>query len=705
MAPPFGLFVKAFAGETIERTVREAIEHHMKDAADRGDDGRSIALGGLKAVGNKNVMDVLRKLPGFTVPLVGTALGSFLETTDKIDKLLPNDNRPGVKEAKFILKQIAPHVIIGAGEGWTDAMERAVDKVRSNPAITPTGPAEADVVFVPHTHPQLAFVPIRDAAGQVLYMSDGSTPRCKGALYTQILANWNKDHGPKMMERTEGGGKGKPRTTKQVLQPGQPFTGEFLPLSEWIRSLPEDTTTMSAADIASIKELTEKKKAEPEKPKTWAEKLSQESLHVMFALSKTKSQLSWLDRVIGEDFFKDLPNKADITLMNALGDKFKAKIRDDGMFDHIDYIAILEFVDDWMGAELTIINKLRLALGRMRAQLHKGVSWKKALFIFLLAISPLWLFAILFVSLFVTGAYLLIAGMFADVTQKFLGYENGRIAAYAAVIVGSWTIIILLMLLAPAQAMITWVSAVIPGVDKNNQWLKDTGRKISALVAPYGAMAAILVLFGTPVIWRALLPIAALGAIGVAMIFASAGFHKRIRNEALKAGMWFKLLTIILPFVLLIVGALFDVLQLNFRDTINNILQMVQASKGLQSLIGFCVVGIVGFLIVRELEIVAWKKEDGMRTETTRQKSPLMRFIVLLIAVLVAIWPWIDTSKEKIKVADETQSSPTMIQPEEVETKSEQPKKQPTRLQKEKKASRQECEGLSYSMKRELGCK
>lgn len=712
MSPPLGsLFLRAFGGETVEQIVKSLIEKKLVEAANRGESGRNIVLDVLQTFGSKESLGKFQKLPGFSIQILATAIGSFLETTDWIDKILPDDSHRGIKEAKFLLKSIAPHMIIGAGEGWNEAMERITDKVRSNPAKpNPRGiDAECDVMFVPSHRPDLGFTPVRNENGEIQYYNDGKTPRCKESAYQDFLREWNKDHGGRMVEKVEGGNKGgPPRTTKQVWKEPDPLEGTFIPLTEWIMSLPDNTPLFPLKVTEELKErvaIATTKSHEPPKPKSWSEKLTPETLRVMFALSRTKCQLSWMERVIGEDFFKDLPNKADIALMTAVGNEFAPRVLPDNTFSHIDYIACLEFMDDWMGAELTVINRLRLALGRMRANMRSGTNWKKALFVFLIATSPLWMYLIAFVSLFLTGAVLFIAGLFADTTQPFLGYAKGNISAYACVIVGAWTMIILLMTLAPAQAMITWVSAIVPGVDKDKKWLTDTSRKICAMIAPYGAFAALLTLFGVSVMWRALLPITALGSIGVVMIFGAAGFHERIRNEALTAGKWFKILTIITPFILIIVGAVFDGFDVKPISFAKDVFDFIKSTPWLRSLIGFAIVSVGGFLVVRELEITSSKTEDGRRTEVLRKQNPLMRLILFIFATLVAIFLWTGTSNGDTKNTDSETSVDS--QTEEVKSGDSNQVKSSVRPRIKKKSGhvkKDPCEGMTYSVRKEMGC-
>ena len=520
---------------------------------------------------------------------------------------------------------------------------------------------------------------------------------------------WNKDHGGRMVEKTEGGNKGgPPRTTRQVWKEPDPLEGTFIPLTEWIMSLPDNTPLFPLAvteDLKARVSSATNKAVDPPKPKTWAEKLTHETLRVMFALSRTKSKLSWMERVVGEDFFKDLPNKADIALMTAVGNEFAPRILSDKTFSHNDYIACLEFMDDWMGAELTVINRMRLSLGRMRANIHIGVNWKKALFIFLLATSPLWMYLITLVSLFITGAALFIAGLFADTMQPFLGYAKGNISAYACVIVGAWTMILVLMTLAPAQAMITWVSAIVPGVDKDKKWLTDTARKMSAMIAPYGAFAALLTLFGVSVMWRALLPITALGSIGVVMIFGAAGFHERIRNEALNAGKWFKTITIITPFILIIVGAVFDGFEVKPTSFAKDMFGFISSTQWLRSLIGFAMVSVIGFLIVRELEITSSKTEDGRRTEILRKKNTWMRLILFTFATLVAIFLWTGTTNGEIKNTPATTSPDSQEDLKYDSSESGKPSVHSKTKNKSGRMKKDPCEGMTYSVRKEMGCK
>ena len=128
---------KAIGGEGIERLIHDMISKGMSDAAHAGKNDVEIAAAGLKAAEHQDIFDkVAHDVPGLTSTMFSAAIAAKLQGVD-FDKLLPGNTHPGVTAAKFFLKDIAPHIIIGAGEGFgdklSDAIDRAVGKVRSNP--------------------------------------------------------------------------------------------------------------------------------------------------------------------------------------------------------------------------------------------------------------------------------------------------------------------------------------------------------------------------------------------------------------------------------------------------------------------------------------------------------------------------------------------------------------------------------------------
>lgn len=123
-------FVDTFVGEGVERSVRKAMSDSMEKADRNGQSGRDIAASGLRSVFSKHgpVMSLAKRMPGFTYPLLGSAIGAILKSGKFVDTILPNSNTSGVREAKYLLQNVAPHIAIGAGEAIGDSVENALDR-------------------------------------------------------------------------------------------------------------------------------------------------------------------------------------------------------------------------------------------------------------------------------------------------------------------------------------------------------------------------------------------------------------------------------------------------------------------------------------------------------------------------------------------------------------------------------------------------
>lgn len=713
------------SGEGVERLVHEWIANGMLNAANRGMSGSEIATVGLKAAGDNQLLQKIKdmlgsSIPGLGITMIGAAIGSKISGID-FDKILPGNNHSGVREAKFIMKKIAPHVVIGASEGLGDVVDRLIGKFRS-PSGTPASEQKAilDLVWRSKSREypgRLATIERHPETGEILKGEDG-VPFITDALLLALKDKWDRENGPQWRERSVRDGKNNNKKERYWDDKGTPYSEyELIPLDVAIKQLTPDSSGMSAKELESLIDGMKKKV-----PKEWAEKLSDTTISVLLALSATKAKLGYLDRAIGEDFFKDLPDKASIAFMNKLGERFASRIQADGTLTHDDYEAIVEFIDDWMGAELGKANALRRAFARFRAQ-HRGGTLKlrDAIPLFFAATAPLWIFAMLTIGLFLSSVILFLDGGFHDISKPFHGLD-GRYGAFAATLIGAYLIVILLALLAPTQAMLNWVTFFVK--DKSTDWLVKTGKKLIAIVAPYGSLLAILVLFGVPVFWRVLLAVTPLAAFGILTILALAGLEPLIRFEAYNSYVWFKRLTIITPFILLIIGSILAILGISPADAVRWIGHFIKQDYSLSTTMRVVIsivlagAGLVGGAwVINKVELTRVIVDDVERVG--RRKSRFARVLVGAIVLVLAALPWIgmipkhEPAKEEVKVT--APNTPPRAPDPPVTEETNMPRKSvshkksfspPKQAEKKKKAIDMEalCNGLSFDARKQAGC-
>lgn len=461
-------FLRMMGEEVAEEAATQAVAGEMRASADAGDTGKTVAKKSLKAFFGPMgpVMALARTLPGWTFPLLGTAFAAMLKKSSFVDKLLPDDGRPAIREAKFLLKNIGPHAVIGVFTGYAQAaaqIDRKVDEARSDP-YTPDDQAKKEldwVVVCEQYFPGRIFVPAR-AADRSIRMN-GTVPLINDPDFVSYKAMWDSTH--KATTRQVGGGRGQQARTENVQ--ADPFPFELVPLSEALDRASRRGGNIAQADLAALRAMLAT-------PQSWGAKLSRRAKNLLLALSETRARKSPLEQMTSESFFKDLPNKGDIALIEHIAEMFEGRIRADGTFSDADYEAAISHIDSFLGAELNPIERAMRAGGRM---LHNRspLSNKIKVVVGGLAISALiW-------NVFLWGTFLVSAVMVA----KSLFAHPSVQTAITMIVLSTWMMIIL-FLLKVYQGLLTQVAKLF-GLSKD--WLTDLGRQMTAALIPIYVIA------------------------------------------------------------------------------------------------------------------------------------------------------------------------------------------------------------------------
>jgi len=642
------------AGEAFEAAFRRRMTDGLTKAIQSGADGRDIASAALNtAIGpGSTALALVERMPRFTLPVFGAGVGAVLVKV--IDSVLPNDNRPAVRQAKLLLKAIGPHFFIAAGEAVPDAIERSLDQVRTADAGNMPDSAQTaglDAVLWTSLRPEMIFVIARDSSGQIRF--DSSDPGTQVPLvigdnatsFYLVKRDWDSAQGAQFVMV----GQGANRRRQNLPATRVPY--EILPLDAALARV-GGLGTISAADIEAIRAAS--------KRPTTVDLFGQPAVDCLFALSETKSRMAALARGLGEDLLKDVQDNADPSLVRAWGERFAPRIQNN-VFSIDDYNAALEAVDDILKGELTTVNKIRLAVHRFRTD-QGSVGTLRALETLVLALWWPILFGCMAIATFMGALKALVVGGFVtDITKTYTidpswydvffpnmwahlinyGWEatviSGKWLAFYQTVSGYAVICIALLLLRPIQAAVDIVTFFS---DKDEEWLTSFGKKVSAYVAIFGMVVAFLIWLNVPVTYRALLLMAAFGAVGIGMLLSDAGWHEKIRRMALRMSDRFAIPIVIAAILLALVGGVFvgnpaeSLPVLNwFSNLLDNLKVWVTQSKWMAS-IGL---GVIGLFLAA---IFVWFAEKFVG------ESWFVRLLGAVLVVALIVLPWVDPPKD-----------------------------------------------------------
>ena len=685
---------RKLAEEASENTMHDAVEGAMRRAADKGESGKDIAKSGIGALFSdaSPVMRTARSLRGFVpraaYPVIATVGATAMAKW--AENFLPGDTRPGIKEARFILKYVAPHLVIGAAEAFGEVasqIDEHVDKVRSDSTVADAfRDKELDFVVEADMFPDRIFVPARDSDGKVQTNTDG-TPVVLDRDYAMAQRLWDQTHKPD--KKTTGGGKGQGQRTETI--PATPFPSRLVSLQVALARI--SSGSLNSDDVEAIKKMLKK-------PDSWGAKLSARARDLLLALSVTRSKKGSLEQSLAEDFFKDLPNKGDIALIEHLAERFETCIpKPSYLLSDADFDSVVAFIDDWLGAELTWQSKLQRSCARIwrnRGSISTGTSTKLKVALYGLICATVGV-----VTLFVSCVFAMIYGITADLTQPMLGYADPRWPAAGMVFIGAWVITVLLFLLRPVQG---FLNPIVRIFGASELWLTSFGFKFTLLIAPFGFLIPLSILTWGSLYSRFLIIGIPLLAIGSGMAFKAADVPAMARVLTIRGAKygWIGGLIIIASDWLIR-----SVPWLTVLGTIKRAFEYVSENQILSSALLLATALVLGhFLIVRPIERTKYR--SGGTLVIDKKTSWFARLAVIAIALAIATMPWVDKSDGKqypIKLSD-------LFQPKSAVTKTAEPAADPSEQKLVSYSSgghqhfgKLNCSALSPEGREAVGCK
>lgn len=449
-------FLRMMAEEAAEQAVHEAVSNELKAAVDSGASGKEAAKRSLKSLFGPAgpVMALARTLPGWTFPLLGTAVSSLLKKSTFVDRLLPGDDRPGVKEAKWLLKNVGPHALLGAFTGYRSvatAIDQKIDEARSDAGVAPGAANRPLDRVVVSSEVKGAFVPTYDDAGNVVM--DGGAPMANSALYVQAKDAWDRAE----RERTHNAPRGPGRPAAPAAP--RPFPSRVISLSEAIDQGYLDTAT--PADLSALQVML---RGLRQSPRSRGAQMSDELTRFMADLSSFRSTLDPAQQMEAESIFEDVAKNGDLALLERAAALFGGAPLTRERFD-----AVLAFFDDWVGAELNIWEKAIRAASR--AWRNRG------------ELSPTF-------QAFVRGLGYTMAGVaIVQIVLFFLMVASVGIGYFcppswgSAMVVGLGSLVIMAMFFQlPIIQAILKVPARMVGASQD--WLSDLGRRMTFVLMP-----------------------------------------------------------------------------------------------------------------------------------------------------------------------------------------------------------------------------
>ena len=235
-------------------------------------------------------------------------------------------------------------------------------------------------------------------------------------------------------------------------------------------------------------------------------------------------QLDWLDHEEAESLIQTLlKGKPDPKIVNEiLGEGFHSRIGQDGAPDGefaFDVLVEIETqaMDKWLGGEQPLYTKVVRAVRKMRrSAVLGGNSGLYVAAAFLLITIAIW-------SPIVVGAILLTIAlnMYLDGLSGSAGsvlLNNGD--AVRLMLYSGGLVFLVTMMFPLAQTLLSWIMHLFPRVKED--WLVDTGRKVSGFTLTLVSVTAIAIILNVPPNVRDFIPLMFLGVVGVGFILISA---------------------------------------------------------------------------------------------------------------------------------------------------------------------------------------
>ena len=500
--------------ETIERLVRIESEQAINDGITEGQDANAIVKRVLTALfsDRSKLVAAARAIPGlkYAPHLILTAAAEVLSRS--VDKFLPGDQRPMLRMVRLVLKASAP-AIIGIGEAASDVIDdqinKAVDRTISPNRASATDRNKSVDMIAVIEHPLFGaahpFFPVaRDDAG-VIRKTEWK-PIVLDVTYQRFIADYEQRNPHK-----EENAKRIPQTSLVRL-----YT-----VADWAQMVQSSDVQVEAAKLEEIKRLFTPAKAAEWSANTWA--VIRAYMRSSARFQRT-GQLDWLDHEEAESLIQTLlKGKPDPKIVNEiLGEGFHSRIGQDGAPDGefaFDVLVEIETqaMDKWLGGEQPLYTKVVRAVRKMRrSAVLGGNSGLYVAAAFLLITIAIW-------SPIVVGAILLTIAlnMYLDGLSGSAGsvlLNNGD--AVRLMLYSGGLVFLVTMMFPLAQTLLSWIMHLFPRVKED--WLVDTGRKVSGFTLTLVSVTAIAIILNVPPNVRDFIPLMFLGVVGVGFILISA---------------------------------------------------------------------------------------------------------------------------------------------------------------------------------------
>lgn len=713
--------VTAMGGEIGERYVHQKLADHLREEVAKGASSHDVVAQAIIRLRNNDFLQTMRGILGpralmLSLTGLGAGIAKILQTMgpEKFASILPDDQSHLVREVRYILQSLAPALIVGAIDGATDTWESdvhaAVAKVRSDDrSAKPQKRGALDEVYeilsadgIDYMREYGLLFPEWDANGQLQHDSLGSVILA-GPNGKRFAEDWYKIHkggekevpidSPQNDQNQNGRGRGnqnQQQRFRKIQVPPEPYKGRLVPLPVAIMRLPV-TAPMDPELIALAKAALTPKDPPPAK-KEGLDALDEHGLPFTFNVSRTLGKLEEHERQFLRDFIQDI--SANAPRINMLGKELNAKAVD-GCFDQETIETIIQHVQTWMGATLTLENKIRQAFTRAKRVLEgtagatatvgnrvemaigeiAGAAGKIALasafglttlFIMLLAIvlfgafgvnldRPLavsWMDGLNFIPVvlltvvawgFTTGWLRFLLTVFAIaigipatilLTADLIGQLTPSEFAIALVAGAGFLACLELFSFTAIQGLLSLVTRFLPDIHKD--WLVNKGRILIMFIAIHVGIFMMLLAVKTPLLLRFLICVPTFFALASQMGLSGYEFGEEARQRARKTLRLFGGLTIIVFIAVIVVL----VCQLQ-NVSLANMFGWVTESRIVQSVLILSGAGFVAAKVVRRLEETSRTTTNGVVTEKLYRRNNWLRGIGIILVLGLTLWPWI----------------------------------------------------------------
>ncbi len=632
---------RALVNEATERMMRETVNSALTSARSSGQDSRTGVLSALgRLTGNPDFEREMKRIVG-TIPgatygphIVFSGIAHYLANRDFAQHILPGDNSAFALGARSFMR-LLPSATIGVGDSFADVLRSWVDGVQSDPTLPEDQRnGQHDRMVSTPLLPREVFAAAIDDAGEIRRYPDG-TPRVNNRDWIRVYDMWRSVN----TSRRETRGRG--RNAQQVVVPGQPFPYDMVPVDQAIEIL--EAMNVRGANLDPIRRLFQK----PD----FGRDVSDETVLVMLAISNVSSRSSSIFQFLSEDLAEDVPKRGNVTLLNRMiGAQFGPLVTRDA--NGVPTLptdvckTVLQALDDWMGAEHQVQNKiLRAASNAYDAARNRGWNPVGAGILALAFTAPIWATAIMVVGGFLAGVVMFIDGFMTPVTgTTTLGGYTVESVKYAVVAM----YIGYMLVFATTWPLPIWEKLInaIPWLGNNRpEWLTSIGRKIGSMATILGGMCAFAAWLEIDVWYRILIPISMFTAVGLALALTEGDRRELVKAKLASGVRYLEWAFVVVPLAIAFIcgpiaahtGTFVTGLML-IEMVLVSIAKVLVASKWLSTVLLFAL-GAIG-AIVAYIKTTRFTIHRGERVRLSNAKVPFLGacFVGLMAAGIAFIF-------------------------------------------------------------------